>query len=181
MFEKLILLSPSANHSSPTAEWPSPRPIRRRTCRTHPSTATMTAAWRSQRRPAPSHRQGRGLARWRCRRTTTSGPRPTAALARWSTRRTVRPGGVSPPSTPLSTSSTSSIHQHTLTKTNKHSLLSHTLTLSITHTRCTVCQNAVCQQECSIFNQTPRIPCTVYTFVKEVCDLTAAQHNQYAT
>lgn len=33
----------------------------------------------------------------------------------------------------------------------------------------------------NIFNQIPTIPCAAHTFVKEVCDLTAAQHNQYAT
>lgn len=73
--------------------------------------------------------------------------------------------------------------------TRKHCWLSHThehsfnYTHTHTHACCTVCQNAVCQQECQrcIFNQTPTIPCAVYTFVKEVCDLTAAQHNQYAT
>lgn len=56
----------------------------------------------------------------------------------------------------------------------------HTRRHLITHTRC---QNASCQQECRrcVFNQTPTIPCAVRTFVKEACDLTAAQHNQYAT
>lgn len=101
-----------------------------------PSTATTTAAWRSRRRPAPSLRRGRGSGRWRYRRTTTSGPRLTAASARWSTRRTVRPGGVSPPSTPLFTSPTSSIHQQTRTHSNKHCWFSHTLTPFSLHTRC---------------------------------------------
>lgn len=64
---------------------------------------------------------------------------------------------------------------HTL---EKHCWLSHTLFL-YTHT----CQNALRQQECQrcTFNQTPTIPCALCTFVKEVCDLTAAQHNQYET
>lgn len=107
----------SSNPSCPTVEWPSLRPIRRRICRTHPSTAITTAAWRSRRPPAPSHHRGRGSGLWLYRRTTTSGPHLTAALARWSTRRTVRPGGVSPPSTPLFTSS---IHPSTQREAEAH-------------------------------------------------------------
>lgn len=173
----LPLFSLSANHSHPTAEWPSPRPIRRRTCRTRPSTATTTAAWRSRRRQVPSRRRGRGSGPWRCRRTTTSGPRLTAASARWSTRRTVRPGGVSPPSSPLFTSSIHpSTHTHTL-HIHKKTLLAFTHT----HTHMSKCGVSAGILTSYFFNQTPTIPRAVHTFVKEVCDLTAAQHNQYAT
>lgn len=139
----------------------------------------MTAASRSQRRQAPSRHRGLGLGPWRCRRITTSGLRLTAASARWSTRRTVRPGGVSPPSSlHLLPPPSSSFHPHTHTYTHSQKLIHYYLS----HPDfITLCQNAACQQELGFPNQTPTIPRAVYTFVKEVCDLTAAQQNQYAT
>ena len=54
-----------------------------------PSTATTTAAWTSQRRPAPSRHPGLASGPSPCPRTTMRGPRPTAASGRWSTQRTV--------------------------------------------------------------------------------------------
>lgn len=78
--------------STPIGEWLSPLPTPCRTCRTPPSTATTTAAWRSQRPPAASRRPAHASGPWPCLRTTTRGPPRTEALARPSTLRTVRSG-----------------------------------------------------------------------------------------
>lgn len=75
--------------STPIGEWPSPLPTPCRTSRTPPSTATMTAAWRSRKLRAASHRLVRASGPWPCLRTTTREPLRMEALERPSTPRTV--------------------------------------------------------------------------------------------
>lgn len=76
--------------STPIGEWPSPPPTLCRTCRMPLSTATMTAAWRSQKLRAASHRLVHALGPWPCLRTTMREPLQMEALERPSTLKMVR-------------------------------------------------------------------------------------------
>lgn len=94
--KSFILLSPLVCFffclffSTPIGEWLSPLQTQCRTCKTPPSTATMTVAWRSPRHPAASRHLARALDPWPCLRTTTREPLRMEALAKTSTLRTVR-------------------------------------------------------------------------------------------
>lgn len=62
-----------------TAASPSPPPVRPKSCRTRPSTVTMTVAWRSLRRHPASHPRDPDSVPWLCLRITMSAPPPMAA------------------------------------------------------------------------------------------------------
>jgi len=140
-----------------------------------PSTATTTAAWRSRRPPAPSHRRGRGLGPWLCQRTTMRGPPPTAALARWNTRRTVRPGGVSPPCTPYHL-----LHQSIDCEGSRHKQTTSTL-LAFTHINTAFITHTHLVSKAANVVHLIKFPQFPVLRIPSLKSCVAAQHNQYAT
>jgi len=86
----LETFSVSLFFSMPIVEWPFPPPTLCRIYRMPLSTATMTAAWRTRRLPAVSHRLVLASDPWPCLRTTMREPPQMGALEKPNIRKMVQ-------------------------------------------------------------------------------------------